>query len=261
MVFLIATKLDNRPYTLRHPKERSIFIIQSVILNSFNEFLEKEGYISLSDSARTPSRIFITTSQKALYNYGIKDKTIGKSIEVLLRSYTGLFDDFQTINESLLAQRIQVERKTLVYHFHQLHKMELLVYREQTETPWVTFTEDVALPQNLHISPKNYHNLKVISNQRLDAFIHLVEAKNQCRNTIILDYFKVDSKGDCGICDVCISKRKAEFDQEKFIDMKSKILDMHSNSISYEKIIESFSSNIKEDAVNLISYMKDEGLL
>ncbi|MFT6800982.1 MAG: ATP-dependent DNA helicase RecQ [Salibacteraceae bacterium] len=235
--------------------------LKPIQVYSSMKFLEKEGYISLSDSARTPSRVFITTSQKALYNYGIKDKKIGKSIEVLLRSYTGLFDDFQTINESLLAQRIQIERKTLVYHFHQLHKMELIVYREQTETPWVTFTEDVALPQNLHISPKNYHNLKVISNQRLDAFIHLVESKNQCRNTIILDYLKVEPHKDCGICDVCISKRKVEFNQDKFVAMRSKIIKMHSQSIAYDKIIDSFSSTVKEDAIHLISYLKDEGIL
>ncbi|MFT4754311.1 MAG: ATP-dependent DNA helicase RecQ [Salibacteraceae bacterium] len=235
--------------------------LKPIQVYSSMKFLEKEGYISLSDSARTPSRVFITTSQKALYNYGIKDKKIGKSIEVLLRSYTGLFDDFQTINESLLAQRIQIERKTLVYHFHQLHKMELIVYREQTETPWVTFTEDVALPQNLHISPKNYHNLKVISNQRLDAFIHLVESKNQCRNTIILDYLKVETHKDCGICDVCISKRKVEFNQDKFVAMRSKIIKMHSQSIAYDKIIDSFSSTVKEDAIHLISYLKDEGIL
>lgn len=44
----LDTKLDNRPYTLRHPKERAIFKIQSTILNSFSDFLSKKGFTRIS---------------------------------------------------------------------------------------------------------------------------------------------------------------------------------------------------------------------
>lgn len=225
------------------------------------KFLEKEGYVSLSDAARTPSRMFITTSQKNLYNYSIRDKNVGDSIEVLLRSYTGLFDDFQTINESLLAQRIQIDRKSIVHHFRQLHKMDMLIYREQTETPWITFTEDVVLPQNLRISPENYHQLKVISQERLNAFIGLIEVKNQCRNQVILNYFGVKAEEECGICDICISKRKAQFKEERFVTMQKQILEMHANSKPYEQIINTFKTDVREDAIQLFNFLKDEGLV
>jgi ATP-dependent DNA helicase RecQ len=72
--------------------------LKPITVYSSLKFLEKEGYLALSDSARTPSRLFITASQKHLYSYSLKDKQVGGSIEVLLRSYTGLFDDYQTIN-------------------------------------------------------------------------------------------------------------------------------------------------------------------
>ena len=230
------------------------------VFNSI-KFLEKEGYISLSDAARTPSRIFITSSQRSLYSYGLKDKTIGNTIEVLLRSYTGLFDDFQTVNESLLAQRIKVNRKLVVKHFQQLHKMEMLTYREQTETPWLTFTEDVALPKNLHISPKNYHNLKIISKQRLDAFIHLIEAKNQCRNTLILNYFNVEVNEDCGICDICISKKNTGLNTSKTKELRNEILSLHKKGMSHEEIVNSFALNLRDEILNLFTFMKDEGLI
>ncbi|MDV3769044.1 aspartate--tRNA(Asn) ligase [Elizabethkingia anophelis] len=44
----IDTKFDNRPYTLRHPSERAIFKIQSVILNSFSDFLSRKGFTRIS---------------------------------------------------------------------------------------------------------------------------------------------------------------------------------------------------------------------
>jgi ATP-dependent DNA helicase RecQ len=247
------------PFTIAEICKR--YNLKPITVFSSIKFLEKEGYISLSDAARTPSRIFITTSQKSLYNYSLKDKTIGKSIEVLLRSYTGLFDDFQTINETLLAQRIQIDRKTIVSHFHQLNKMDLLIYREQTETPWITFTEDVAMEQNLRIGPENYHNLKIIANERLNALLELINTKNQCRNTLLLDYFSVKTPEDCGICDICIAKKRAEFSQKKYSEIRKKIMILKEQEEPYEKIIDSFASNIKEDAVKLLKHLRDEGIV
>ncbi|MGB0806320.1 MAG: RecQ family ATP-dependent DNA helicase [Salibacteraceae bacterium] len=225
------------------------------------KFLEKEGYLSLSDSARTPSRLFITTSQKALYNYSIKDKKIGNSIEVLLRSYTGLFDDFQTINESLLAQRIQVERKEIVKHFKQLHKMEMIVYREQTETPWITFIEDVVLPNNLRISPENYHHLKVIAKKRLRSFTQLIASKNQCRNTGILSYFGVQVSENCGICDICLLQRKSMFKDAKFLKFQKQIMDLKKQNVTEKLIINSFPETEREEVIQLIRFLKDEDLM
>lgn len=44
----LDTKFDNRPYTLRHPKERAIFKIQAVILNSFSNYLTSIGFTRIS---------------------------------------------------------------------------------------------------------------------------------------------------------------------------------------------------------------------
>lgn len=225
------------------------------------KFLEKEGYISLSDAARTPSRIFINVSQRALYSYGIKNKIIGNSIEVLLRSYTGLFDDFQTINETKLAQRIQLNRQTLVGHFRQLDKMEMLTYIEQTETPWITFTEDVVYQQNLRISPENYHHLKVLSKERLAAFIQLIELKNHCRNTFLLGYFGVAVEEDCGICDICIKKKKQKYAEANYTALISEIQSLAHSGLSHASILEKYPTNKQKMVTDLISFLIDEGSL
>lgn len=228
-----------------------------VVYNSI-KFLEKEGYISLSDAARTPSRIMITASQKALYNYRLKDRIVGETIEVLLRSYTGLFDDFQVINETLLGQRTQQDRRTIVQHFRQLRKLNLIDYREQTEVPWLTFTEDAVMEQNLRISPKNYHLLKKMAHQRLDAFIELLTSKNECRNKIILRYFGIDEPGDCGICDVCIKRQKKPIPQSKEAKIE-RILNLKSRGQKDLEIIDTFPVSDKKEIIQLIQFLKDEG--
>jgi ATP-dependent DNA helicase RecQ len=139
--------------------------------------------------------------------------------------------------------------------------MEMLNYREQTETPWITFTEDVATPNNLIISPSNYHNLKKLAYSRLESFLNLISSKNQCRNTILLNYFNVEVKEDCGICDICIGKKKKEFGQKKYEQIKESILTLSESGISYAKIPDQFSVNQKPDAIKLLKFLIDEGIL
>ena len=225
------------------------------------KFLEKEGYVSLSDSARTPSRIYIQTSQQQLYGLSVRDKRLGKTIEILLRSYTGLFDDFVTVNESLIAQRAGIERKEVVDHFRELAKMELINYNEQSETPWITFTEDVILDSNLHISPNNYHELKKIAEQRLEAFIQLLTAKKQCRNQIIMSYFGMETNEKCGICDICLSERKAGLSEKRYQEISEKIIQLSEEKLNYEQIVSNFSEDQKKDVLKVISFLRDEGIL
>lgn len=224
-------------------------------------FLEKEGYVSLSDRARTPSRIFINSTQKSLYNYRIKDHRMANTIDILLRSYTGLFDDFQTINESILAQRIQQDRPTVVSYLRRLHQLKLLIYREQTETPWITFLEDVALPKNLIISPKNYLHLKQRAFKRLAEFIAVIESRTQCRNTHILAYFGIKTTQDCGICDICLSKKNALLGEDKYPVIKEKIESLHRQNKTDQEIIDTFPDHQREDAFRIFRFMKDEGII
>lgn len=225
------------------------------------KFLEKEGYIMLSAASRSPSRVYINSSQKALYSYSLTDKVMGKTIDVLLRSYTGLFDDFQTINETLVAQRIQVDRKQIVKHLRQLNKLELITYREQSESPWLTFTEDVASEQNLRISPENYHNLKVRAFDRLEKFTQIITSTSQCRNVSILSYFGIQENDDCGICDICLSKTKRYLTDDKYKLVSNKIIQLSEKGHDNSAIIESFPSDQQKVAKHILRFLLDEEIL
>jgi len=233
--------------------------LKPITVFSSIKFLEKEGLVNLSDSARTPSKIHIRVSQQELYSYGIRDKFIGKTIEILLRSYSGLFDDYGTINETLLAQRIQIERQQVVKHFRLLAKMKLIVYHEQTDSPWIFFSEEILTESNLRISPENYHHLKKLAEDRLDTFIELLTETTTCRNQMLMDYFGIKNTKECGICDVCLANRKAKYSGEKYEKITRQIITLSEQRAAYGKMIETFPENEREDATEVISFLRDEG--
>ena len=64
---------------------------------------------------------------------------------------------------------------------------------------------------------------------------------------------------DCGICDICIAKKKAEFSKEKYAKIREKIKSLHSQNMDYQQIAESFSASVKEEAIALLKFLRDEG--
>lgn len=51
----LTTELDHRALTLRHPKQQAIFKIQAVIIDSFREFMKKEGFMEFQAPAIVPA--------------------------------------------------------------------------------------------------------------------------------------------------------------------------------------------------------------
>ncbi|MBU6321263.1 MAG: aspartate--tRNA(Asn) ligase [Patescibacteria group bacterium] len=51
----LATELDHRALTLRHPRLRAIFKVQSVIIDSFREFMKSQDFFEFQAPAITPA--------------------------------------------------------------------------------------------------------------------------------------------------------------------------------------------------------------
>jgi nondiscriminating aspartyl-tRNA synthetase len=51
----LTTELDHRALTLRHPRLQSIFKVQSVIIDSFREFMKKEEFFEFQAPSITPA--------------------------------------------------------------------------------------------------------------------------------------------------------------------------------------------------------------
>ena len=51
----LNTELDHRALTLRHPKQQAIFKVQAVIIDSFREFMKKEGFFEFQAPSIVPA--------------------------------------------------------------------------------------------------------------------------------------------------------------------------------------------------------------
>jgi ATP-dependent DNA helicase RecQ len=177
------------------------------VFNSL-KFLEKEGYLAISDAVMTPARMKMIASHDALYNFQVQNSALEELIKTLLRMYAGLFDEYVRISEKDIARRVNKSEAEVISILKDLEKKDLLNYIPQNDRPLFTFLLPRVDAKTLYISPEHLIERKKIAAGRMNAMISFISDEKTCRQALLLDYFGEAGAAECGKCDVC--RKKAE---------------------------------------------------
>ena len=171
-------------------------------------FLEREGLIALPDREEAESKVFIPMSREDVYRFQVNQPRYSDLMEVMMRTYGGLFTDFTPISERLLGRRLYYDEKQITNMLHHMDALKAIVYKCKSDKPQITFTAPRIDSKDLYLSDSNYSQLKQYALEKAEAIKKYVLSSEGCRSQVLLDYFgEVDSE-PCGICDLCIQQRK-----------------------------------------------------
>ena len=233
---------------------------QTVIVYNSLKFLEKEGLIMLSEGLHSPSRLFIKTDKETLYRFQVENPSYDPFIKAIIRSYSGVFTEFVTIDESELGRRTSMPAHKVTELLTRLERQQLLDYLPASEKPTVTFSQDRIDVKDLTISKENYANRLKDAKERVESMIRYAESTHRCRSQSLLSYFGETDTKRCGKCDVCIERNKIELNELEFdtiIEYLKPIL--KSGHYPIEKLVEA-AEHLQEDKVlRAIQWLVDNG--
>lgn len=195
----------------------------SVITFNALKFLEKEGYILLTETLYNPSRLFIKADKESLYRFQVENEFYDHFIKTILRSYSGIFTEFVRISETELAQRTKLKVDEVKKHLQRLEKLQILDYIPQTEKPMLVFTQERLNIKDIRISQEHYNDRLKEAEKRLEAIIQYAEKMHKCRSQSLLAYFGECNSKRCGKCDVCIERNKINLNELEFDNIVSRI--------------------------------------
>lgn len=175
---------------------------QSMVYNSL-KILQRQGYLEFTEEVDNPSRIAFVVSRDELYKFQVANAAFDDFIKLILRSYTGLFTGYVSVDEDLLAKRAGIEREVVYNYLKHLRKSNVIDYVPQTRSPFVFFTKERIPTDRLKISKENYEDRKKDYAERIEAVLHYAMSSDTCRSQILLSYFGEDDSAPCGTCDVC----------------------------------------------------------
>lgn len=227
----------------------SRYNLKPVTVYNSLKFIEREGFIALSEAVDTPSRIIIDARKEDLYRFQVENANYDPLIKTILRSYGGVFTEPASISEAELARRLNTTPGEIENALNYLMKREILTYLPRRNKPQLTFSSELIKAADLRISPENYADRKKDAFRRLDAMINYVSATKNCRSKMLISYFGQTDTQRCGICDVCLERNRAglsELDFNNILWIVKPILKQQ--SLSMEGLVVA-CRNINEDKV------------
>ncbi|MCB9175067.1 MAG: RecQ family ATP-dependent DNA helicase [Flavobacteriales bacterium] len=196
---------------------------QSFTVYNCLKFLEKEGYLMLSEANYNPSRVKIEINKNDLYDFQLKNPTIDIFIKTLLRSHSGLFEEFVKIDEFDLAKKLKTTREKIIKVLDYLLHLNIISYTKQTDLPQITFLTPRVETKSLYISRQHYSERKEVSITKMESVIYYAYSKHKCRSQILLGYFGETNSYRCGVCDVCLERNKLELSDVEFSNVSDQI--------------------------------------
>lgn len=225
------------------------------------KILTRAGYLEYTDEQDNASRILFTIHRDELYKLRETDPETEKLINVILRSYTGLFTDYAYINEDSLAIRSGLTRQRIYEIFLMLTRRHILHYIPRKKTPYIIYTRERQEAGRLAITRDIYEERKESYITRIKTMTEYATAEDKCRSRMLLRYFGEKNEHNCGLCDVCLSKHHSGMKLGEFQEMENQIREqLETSPLSAATLLNRINGE-REKAERVLSYLLSEEII
>ncbi len=180
------------------------------------KILELAGYIEYTEEQENASRLVFTATRDELYKYLHQDKKTDEVIQMILRSYTGLFSDYVYINEGLISTRTGLSQQEIYEVLVGLSKYRIVNYIPHKKTPLIIYTRTREEIKYLSIPRSAYEERKERFESRINRVMEYINENRICRSRMLISYFGEKGTSDCGCCDVCLAKNDSGLNNHTF---------------------------------------------
>ena len=177
-------------------------------VDSALKILQRAGYIEYTEEQDNQARVMFTVSRNDLYRLENNSPNEDRIITALLRSYGGLFTDYNYIDEDYLATVTQLQPQQVYLTLKSLSQRHILHFIPQKKTPFIRYTQRREDKEYIQLMPEVYEERKSQFAERINSMILYATCDDICRSRQLLRYFGEKNDHNCKQCDVCLSHRK-----------------------------------------------------
>jgi len=223
------------------------------------KFLERDGYVTLSENIFLQSRIMFTASHEDVYRFQIENSTYDSLIKTIQRSYGGAFDAYVKIKEADLSNRLRISYQDVITHLNRLQQLQVLSYIPQTDQPQLQFVLPRRDITHLDIDAKYIQLRQQIQIDQIKAVLAYASTPT-CRSKQLLHYFGETNADKCGFCDICLAERKLEdqFQLKDRIDFEIATV-LQSQHYSLDDLVNKIGIGSEAEKIDRIRELLDAG--
>ncbi len=172
------------------------------------DLLAQNGYMTLTDEMENPARIIFCVSRDDLYKIRVDRNDLDHIIRTVLRLYNGVFTEFRAIDEREIAAASGYTVERVKELLKRMWQMRIIRYIPSNSSPMLFFDEERLPTKDLYISPDTYLHRKRLMRERFENMLVYTANETECRSAMLQRYFGDAEAEDCGVCDICLAKRR-----------------------------------------------------
>ena len=178
------------------------------------KLLQQNGYLTLTDAQENPPRIMFCIDRDDLYKLRVRRDDLDHFIRTLLRLYDGVFTDFRPIDEGKIATWSGYTVERVRELLRRLWQLRVIRYIPSNRSPILYFDSERLPRASLYIAPETYRRRQELLRERFERMTAYAANEQECRSTVLEHYFGDDKAAPCGVCDLCLAKRRARKDDD-----------------------------------------------
>ncbi len=221
--------------------------------------LEQDGWLTFNEQVFNPATVRFTIYKNDLYEYERAHPDYEPLIKTLLRTYEGIYDYPVAISETYLAYLLKYDPVVVKEQLARLGFDGVIIYEPRKEEPQVMLTRPRIKTSLLTINQERYRERKTVFAERVTAMIRYTTSETDCRSKMIGNYFSDPGMQDCGICDNCQKKRKADPDKETFQQIISRLADLLKQPLSANELLMRMKDFPGENIWTVLHFLSAEG--
>ena len=165
--------------------------------------LHHENIIFYDQNPARSSKVKVIEKQSKLFEIQSLKTDQGRVLQLLLRSYGGIYDHFTSINEKFLSGKTGIPKWQVIKTLESMDQDGIINYQKASSLLKLKFLvprEDNYVYQNIR---KNINQRNRVKIDKLKGMHELINNDRICRQQQLLTYFGEQLSEDCGKCDVC----------------------------------------------------------
>ena len=185
-----------------------IFDLDKIIARNALQWIAQEGHVKFSEASFKPSMVQIVADRNTIESFERDNVINGIVLQTLLRTYGGILDSPQMIQESLLAEVLQRDIYFVQKQLVSLAEFGLIYYHQKESQPIVQFNWNRTSANFMKLDLDVYTARKKAFMERVKAFAKYIQQPSiGCRSKFLASYFGEKDPSSCNICDICTSTK------------------------------------------------------
>ena len=161
-----------------------------IIARNALQWIEQEGHVKFSPSSFKPTLVQVIENRISIQLFEKQYPETGFVLQTLLRTYGGILDSPQFINEGMLAKLLQRDIEFVQGQLKQLLQYGMISLEQKANQPIVQFKWNRASAEFMTLNLDEYQARKLAFEDRIQAMRDYIGSRLvTCRNVFLAKYF------------------------------------------------------------------------